>query len=120
MSRSSHDSSSRVANVLDEKKEIPSDMRTTGFPLVIERDSSFSDKCNVIACGCDSTDAMRNFHLRRCYNEGFCFSVTGLREGVQQRIGAHEAQTDAQRREEIRVHDVRQGIQTAGPPVSTD
>lgn len=72
-------------------------MRTTGFSLVIERDSSFSDKCNVIACGCDSTDTMRNFHLRRCYNEGFCFSVTGLREGVQQRIGAHEAQTDAQR-----------------------
>lgn len=85
--------------------------------MVIERDSSFSDKCNVIACGCDSTDVMRNFHLRHCYNER-CFSVTGLRKGVQQRIGAHEAQTDAQRREEIRVHDVRQGVQTAGPPVS--
>jgi len=49
-----------------------------------------------------------------------CFSVAGLWEGVQQRIGAHKAQADAQRREEVRVHDVRQGVQAAGPPVSTD
>lgn len=48
------------------------------------------------------------------------FSVTGLREGVQQRIGAHEAQADAQRREEVRVHDVRQGVQAARSLVSTD
>jgi len=48
------------------------------------------------------------------------FFVAGLRKGVQQRIGAHEAQTDAQRREEVRVHDVRQSIQAAGPLVSTN
>lgn len=40
-------------------------------------------------------------------------------EGVQQRIGAHEAQIDAQQREEICVHDVREGVQAAGPLVST-
>lgn len=62
---------------------------------------------------------MYNFRRRRCYNKG-CFSVAGLWEGVQQRIGAHEAQADAQRREEVRVHDVRQGVQAAGPLVSTD
>lgn len=48
------------------------------------------------------------------------FFAAGLRKGVQQRIGAHEAQTDAQRREEVRVHDVRQGVQAAGPLVSTN
>ncbi|KAL2748978.1 hypothetical protein V1477_002588 [Vespula maculifrons] len=39
----------------------------------------------------------------------------GMLEGVQQRIGAHEAQIDAQQREEICVHDVREGVQAAGP-----
>lgn len=42
-----------------------------------------------------------------------------MREGVQQRIGAHEAQIDAQQREEICVPDVREGVQAAGPLVST-
>lgn len=54
---------------------------------------------------CNHRDMMRNFRRRCCNNEG-CFSVADLREGVQQRIGAHEAQADAQRREEVRVHDV--------------
>lgn len=93
--------------------------RSFRYIVVIERDA-FTGKCNVIARSRDSTDAIYNFHPHRSYNED-CFSLfTGLREGVQQRIGAYEAQTDAQRREEIRVHDVRQGVQTAGPPVSTD
>ena len=39
-------------------------------------------------------------------------------QSVQQRIGAHQAQADAQWRAEIRLHDVWQGIQAAGPLVS--
>jgi len=41
--------------------------------VVIERDA-FSGKCNVIARGHDSTDAMCNFHLHHCCNDG-CFSL---------------------------------------------
>ena len=41
-----------------------------------------------------------------------------MRQSVQQRIGAHEAQADAQWRAEIRLHDVWQGVQAAGPLVS--
>lgn len=66
------------------------------------------------------TDRCRARLQSLCYNETRFSVSAGLRQGVQQRIGAHEAQADAQRREEIRVHDVRQGVQAAGPLVSTD
>jgi len=47
-----------------------------------------------------------------------CVCVAGLWKGVRERVRARQTQTDAQRRTEIRVQCVRQGVQTAGSPVS--
>ncbi|CAB0034782.1 unnamed protein product, partial [Trichogramma brassicae] len=45
----------------------------------------------------------------------FGYIYKGMRQSIQQCVGTHEAQADAQRREEIRLFNVRQGIQAAGP-----
>nr|CAD7426029.1 unnamed protein product [Timema monikensis] len=42
----------------------------------------------------------------------------GLREGVRKRVRLGQAQIDPQRRAEIRMQHVWQGVQEAGPPVS--
>lgn len=42
----------------------------------------------------------------------------GVRQDIQQRVSPDEAQADAQRRAEVRLHDVRKGVQAAGPLVS--
>lgn len=47
-----------------------------------------------------------------------CVCVAGVWKGVWERVRARQTQTDAQRRTEIRVQCVRQGVQTAGSPVS--
>lgn len=44
--------------------------------------------------------------------------VAGVREGVRERFCPRQTQADAQRRTEIRVQHVREGVQTTGPPVS--
>ena len=45
--------------------------------------------------------------------------VAGVWQGIWKRLGPGEAQADAQRRAEVRLQHVRQGLQEAGPPVST-
>jgi len=47
-----------------------------------------------------------------------CVCVAGVWKGVRECVRARQTQTDAQRRTEIRVQCVRQGVQTAGSPVS--
>ena len=49
---------------------------------------------------------------------GVCVCVAGVWKGVRERVRARQSQADAQRRTEIRVQYVRQGVQTAGSPVS--
>lgn len=44
--------------------------------------------------------------------------VSGVWEGVRKRVRARKAQADSQRRTEIRVQYVREGLQTTGSPVS--
>jgi len=47
-----------------------------------------------------------------------CICVAGVWKGVRERVRARQTQTDAQRRTEIRVQCVREGVQTTGSPVS--
>ena len=54
----------------------------------------------------------------RCVERCLCACVAGVWKGVRERVRARQAQADAQRRTEIRVQYVRQGVQTAGSPVS--
>jgi len=49
---------------------------------------------------------------------GVCVCVAGVWKGVRERVRARQTQTDAQRRTEIRVQCVWQGVQTAGSLVS--
>lgn len=42
-----------------------------------------------------------------------------MRQGVRECQCARQTQADAQRRAQVRVQHVRQGVQAAGPPVSS-